>query len=183
MPDLNKPDKPAPETEDAVPHEITDDPTDGKIERKPILPELKVSLGLREAVKLAVAPNPPERENTDMPKITAEDKIGTPMELEKTLADLRETFGGTSVIEVGAIVTEDGSLTSIRIEFTSNGTIIFWEGLARFKKGKWKLVIHPLKSDDPKWETVDNHFLELGMVRAILRHRLEKLSKHEQSGI
>ena len=177
MSDLIKSDQLNPATDDAVPSEVQDSASH-KIDLSPKLPELTVSLGLRDAVKLAVT-NPPERENTDMPKITAEDKIGTPIDLEKALVDLKEVFEGRRVIEVEEIINNDGNLKKVKIEFSSNGTKIFWKGLARIREGEWKLIVHPLVGDDPRWETVDENFLELGMVRAILRHRLEKLSKHD----
>jgi len=184
MPNSNKPNPLKSGTDDAVPSEVQD-PIGDIICIGSNVPEQKVILGSRSDAKKVITTEVAEQDDpSNMPKITDSDRIGTPLDLEKALVDLKEAFVGRRVIEVEEIMNDEGNLRKVRIAFHSNVTKISWKGLARLTKGENKLEVHPIKStDDPKWETVDPDFLELGMVRAILRHRLEKLSKHEQPGI
>ena len=178
MSDPNNPDNPDTKTDDAVPSTVQDSTGELHIYRNPGLPEQRVSLGSKSDGQ-RVADIVIGTKN-DIPRMADTDTIGTPLDLKKALEDLRGAFGGNDVIETEAIISERAGITKIIIEFDSSDVRILWEGTPENICGKQKFVVHPLQPDDPDRETVFKHLLELGMVRAILRHKLKKLSENKE---
>ena len=178
MSDPNKP--PAPET-DGIPHIVEDAPR-GKMlvnvgPNLPVVQTVSLGSGRLNIQKVISADTSSPNKPTDIPKMTETDAVGTPLELERTLEELRSAFGGGSVIETDVTIPGEEGAINIKIEFGPYGALI-WQ--TSKKSGKKKCFTNSLQFDSPACEVVINNFTWLGIIRAILRHRLVQLSKNEE---